>query len=479
MRWPIRIQLLFWILSVVVFGIVATTLASAYLAVQTASRAQLADLHQARDTLLAHAHYPMSRPVLEQLSGLSGGQFVLVDREHRVVYGTIRLEPADVAALESVPRSSPSDLFAAEGVVELGGNEYFSEQVPVAERSHAPKSQRLFVLYPKRRWWSIARAVAAPILIAGGVTTLAAMLVSALVAGRFVRPIRLLRNQADLIADGRFQPVDVPGRNDEIGDLTRSINRMTERLGRYEEEVRRHERLRVLGQLGAGIAHQLRNAATGARMAVELYQQSPPESADAQSLEIALRQLRLMESHLQRFLSLGRDEPSAHDRVVLQEVIDDAASLVRPGCDHAAIRLACRTPNEPVCVQGDRHWLGQLLTNLAINAIEAASRRGETGSDESAGAVVIELERDAAGRAVLRVANNGPAPDPTLRDRIFEPFVTDKPEGTGLGLYLVRQVAEDHGGTVRWERQEDTTCFIVELPTEDNRENSTTKNTAT
>jgi len=460
MRWPIRIQLLLWILSVVVFGIVAATLASAYLAVRMASRDQSQRLHRAVDTL-TQARFPLSQTVLAHMSGLSGGQFVLLDHAGAVVYSTIRLDADDLAALESVPRRSTPDLFAQGSVVRLAGDDYFSEQVPMADRARASGSGRLIVLYPKRQWWSVARAEASPILIAGGVTTLVAMLVSVLVAARFVRPIRVLRSQADRIADGRFQPAEVPQRNDEIGDLTRSINRMTEKLGRYEDEVRRHERLRVLGQLGAGIAHQLRNAATGARMAVELHQQETPAAAENESLRVALGQLRLMESHLQRFLSLGRDEPTAHDRVILQTLVEDVASLVRPACDHAKIRLECDCPSEPICVRGDVHRLGQLLTNLVLNAMEAAGRRA--GPDSRIG---IEIGRNGASHAVLRVRNSGPAPEAAIEDRLFEPFVTDKSDGTGLGLYLVRQVAQQHGGTVCWERQDDVTCFTVELPTD-------------
>jgi signal transduction histidine kinase len=419
----------------------------------------LADVRQARDTL-AGAQYPMSQSVLDRLSALCGGQFVLLDREGRVVYTTIALDDDDLAVLGGVPLQSAADLFTDGRVVRLGAGDYFAEQMPVARRDQPSWTDRLIVLYPKHRWWSIAREVATPILIAGGVTMLAAMLVSAMVAARFVRPIRLLRNQADRIADGRFQPVDVPKCDDEIGDLTRSINRMTEKLGRLEDEVRRHERLRVLGQLGAGIAHQLRNAATGARMAVELHQQETPGAADDESLRIALRQLRLMESHVQRLLSLGRDAPSSHDPVSLAKIVEDTAALVGPGCEHAGTRLSCRVPQQPLWVRGDRHWLGQLLMNLVLNATEAASR----GADAREAEVAIELAQGPAGHAVLRVTNNGPAPEPAIRDKLFEPFVTDKPDGTGLGLYLVRQVAEQHGGTVRWDRQGDTTCFTVELP---------------
>ncbi|HBO43108.1 MAG TPA: hypothetical protein DD670_04075, partial [Planctomycetaceae bacterium] len=336
MRWPIQIQLLLWMLAVVVFGIVAATLAGAYLAVDEASHRQLDDLHKACDTL-ARAQYPLSQTVLEHLSGLSGGQFALLDKRGQMVHGTIAVERADLEILRSIPEPSGDGLFSREHIVRIGGRDYFGEQLALTARTGAADARRLIVLYPKHRWWSVARSVAVPILVAGGVTTLAAMLVSALVAGRFVRPIRVLRNQADAIADGRFVQVDSPRRNDEIGDLTRSINRMTQRLSQYEDEVRRNERLRVLGQLGAGIAHQLRNAAAGATMAVELHERETPGAADDESLGIALRQLRLMESHLQRFLSLGRMEPSAREPIDLETLVRDVVSLVGPACRHGKI----------------------------------------------------------------------------------------------------------------------------------------------
>ena len=107
---------------------------------------------------------------------------------------------------------------------------------------------------------------------------------------------------------------------------------MTEKLSRYEDEVRRSERLRTLGQLGAGMAHQLRNAATGARMAIELHRRECPAGQSDEALGVAMRQLRLMESYLQRFLTLGRGRPLPHQRLRLSGLLEDALELVRPAC---------------------------------------------------------------------------------------------------------------------------------------------------
>ena len=135
------------------------------------------------------------------------------------------------------------------------------------------------------------------------------------------------------------------------------------------------------------------------------------------------------------------------------------SGLVGPACDHAKIRLIAPCPAGPVRVYGDADALGQLLIDLLLNAIDAAGRRVESGA-----CVVVELQRDDEARAILRVKDSGPGPGSAVEHEVFEPFVTDKPDGTGLGLYLARQVAEAHHGTIRWERADEMTCFTVELP---------------
>jgi len=457
MRWPIRIQLLLPMVSIVVLAIVLATAASTYLSVAGARRRQAEQLRRVVATL-TEASFPLSETVLKQMSGLSGGQFVLLDDRQAVVHSTIPLGRPDLEVLRQIRGERSLDLFSR-NVVELTGRAYFADLVPVAARRRASHPRSLIVLYPQDRWWAVARQAAYPILSGGAVAVLVGMLVSMPLAGRFVRPIKALGDQAMAIADGSFQPLDVPRRNDEIADLTLLINRMTDRLSRYETEVRRNEQLRILGQLGAGMAHQMRNAATGARMAIELHQRRAAEASEVETLGTALRQLRLMESHLQRFITLARAEPVPHEPVALERVLDEVLELVRPACDHAKIRLGARYPDRPVRVEGDAHALGQLLTNLVFNAIHAV------GSEvESAGEIRLELERSDAARAILCVKDSGPGPGADVAGNLFEPFVTDKPDGTGLGLYLARQVAEAHGGTIRWERRESMTCFVVELP---------------
>jgi signal transduction histidine kinase len=295
--------------------------------------------------------------------------------------------------------------------------------------------------------------------MAGAVAVVAVILVTTILSHRFVRPIYQLGDQAAAIAKGDFKTADVPNRNDEIRDLTLSINQMAQQLGLYENEVRRNEQLRTLGKLGAGMAHQLRNAATGGLMAIELHKRRCTADAHGESLDVALRQLHLMESYLQRFLLLGQSRPIPFEKVSLTAVVEDALELVRPACAHAGIELNYIKPGAPIMINGDPDALRQLTVNLVLNASEAAA-----GQQNPPGKIGVDLELLKNDRAALHIRDSGPGPAQDVAQRLFEPFVSGKPEGTGLGLFVAHQVAQSHHGSISWKRENNMTCFTVEFP---------------
>ena len=295
---------------------------------------------------------------------------------------------------------------------------------------------------------------------------LAGGLVAAVLAGRMVRPIRAIEDQTKAIAAGRFDTIAVPPRDDEIADLVASINLMARQLENYEKEVRAGERMRALGRLGAGIAHQLRNSATGARMAIELLARECPAAAASESTAVALRELELMESYIGRFLELGKTRALRREPVELYRLVADVLRLVEPTCRHAGVEVACRgcrdSTNQPgIIAQGDEQSLRQMLVNLLLNAVEAVQRPSAPSSARPA--IIVELEQS-ADTAVLRILDSGPGPAPEILERLFEPFISGKPEGTGLGLYVARQVAEAHHGSISFAPREGMTCFRVEIP---------------
>ncbi len=467
MRRPIQIQLLVPTLSVVVLAIALASGASGYFGAVRQRQTQEESMRRVVFTL-TEGRFPHTENVLKQMSGLSGAEFVFLDLNQKVLGRTLPLSAEDEQRLAALPVGKQSleaerEKMGSQPSVELGGRAYLSQRTAIVGLGPGAVSGSLVVLYSQERWSAAMWAAAYPALVAGAVAVLAVVVVATLLAQRFVRPIRRLGDQTARIAQGDFTPVGVGTVDDELRDLAVSINRMTERLSQYECEVRRSEQLRTLGQLGAGMAHQLRNAATGGRMAIELHQRQCAAGHSlegrGEDLEVALRQLRLMESYLQRFLTLSRPKRQVREMVPLAAVVDDVCALVRPACLHAGIELTALKPAEPLCVPGDAEELRQLLVNLAMNAVDATSGHGQ-----SPARIVMALEPSGAGRCALCVRDSGPGPSAEVTARLFEPFATGKPEGTGLGLFVARQIAEDHGGSIRWQRCEEMTEFRVEFP---------------
>lgn len=460
MRWPIQRQLLAPMLLVVVVASVLSSGVSAWVGSLWARREETDRLARVVATL-TDVSFPLQKPVLQKMAGLSGADFVVWDQQQIVQSATLPLDEANREQLKRIPETGPLSDLSRNPTLVIQGRSYLTANVPLRRTATQPLS--LLVLYPEDRWWTATRGAIVPPLVAGGVTALIAIALTTWWAQRFVRPIARLSQQSEVIANGVFQPMLLPVRDDELRDLTQSINRMVEQLTRYEQQVRRNERLKTLGQLGAGLAHQLRNWLTGARMALQLHARECPLGENTESMQMAFQQISLMESYLQRFLKLGagRSEPPRpieRSEVSVTSLVEDVLSLIRPRARHVGVELHWSPPTVPCVVFGDREELQELLVNLLLNGIDAAVQSNATPS------VRIEVLSDPSHRLQLRISDNGPGPHPSIAAQLFEPFVTDKPEGTGLGLAVAKQIVDAHNGQLSWRRESHETLFEIELP---------------
>jgi signal transduction histidine kinase len=291
-------------------------------------------------------------------------------------------------------------------------------------------------------------------LIVGAGTIVLMLLVSAGLAQHLSSRIQDVERQVAAIAGGDFREADAGSRRDEIQELVASVNQMSRQLRQMQQTVRQSERARLLGQLAGGMAHQLRNALTGARLAVQIHARRCPLESREESLAVALRQLALTEEQVKGFLSLGRLERRPPQACDVTALVAEVAALVGPTCEHAKVRLETSIAGGLPPLLVDVDGLRSATLNLVLNAIEAAGPQGAVSLRAAA----------CGGEMLLEVFDNGPGPPPETVEMLFEPFVTSKREGAGLGLALARQVATDHGGELTWERAREQTCFRLTLP---------------
>lgn len=458
MRWPVRNQILLPTVGLMAVTLAGVSVLNAYVSVRAAATRIESQLRDLAGTL-SDSNFPLTDAVLRQTRGLSGAEFVAVDATGQITASS--LESIDMSSLPDtvVPRT-PQRL-TLDSSIAVGGVRYFHNQVRLS-RAGAARAVELHILYPvetyRVAWWN---AIYPPLCV-GGVGLALSALLSAGIAAHVTRPLDRLRVQVDRIAEGEFQPVTLNRRHDEVLELGQAINRMSDMLSHYEDEVRRNEQLRTLGQLGGGIAHQMRNAVTGCCLALELHRRECPRQGEGESLDVAVRQLRLMERFLRRFLTPHNQPAATHQPLELRAVVDGALPLIEPMARHVHVSLRWQPPARPLWISGDADSLEQLLINLLMNAIEAAADEAVQATDQ--GSVILRAAASGDKSVRLEVIDSGPGPAAEVGDRLFEPLVTGKPDGTGLGLSVAKRIVEQHRGQIGWRRDGATTCFYVEFP---------------
>ncbi len=278
-------------------------------------------------------------------------------------------------------------------------------------------------------------------------------------------PIELLAEGARRVRSGEFGTrLREPARRDEMADLVRGFNDMAgtvqgfnERLG---EEIRAatekaraaeaaamvQRRLAAMGELAAGLAHEINNPLGGLQNAAEVLRRGDlsPEKRERyfDLLSQGLDRIGETVQRLRRFTP--RESP--HERVDLVAVARDALELVRHRADRLGVALELEAVGEPPPVRGARNEIGQALLNLLSNSLDAL----EAGSSDREGPRIrIRIERLQAG-ARLCVRDNGPGVPPEELPRVSDLFYTTKEvgKGTGLGLSLVHGCLAQHGGRV-------------------------------
>ena len=449
MRWPIRNQIFLPVATLLLVAIASIAVLLAAVAARRSSWERMERVERVVATL-DEASFPFSENVLTKMRGLSGAEYVTLDDQGAILTSTLGSSIRESDLPSPLPTTGPPTRLEDFGVIDVGGQPYF---MAVLQGHGNAGVKSLLVLYPKSSLWQAQWEAAWPPLAIGGVTILLMVAVSAWLSRRLSRRIEAVQGLFARIADGDFSHVTAQPPLDEVYDLILSANRLSDRLAANQAEIARTERLRLLAQLAGGLAHQLRNAVTGARMAVQLHQRRCPRSTD-ESLDVALRQLALTEEQVRGLLSLGKPDQQPLVSEQLSQIVAQVDRLVLPAAKHAHVAWECESPaaNQDLMIAKAQSVRAGLL-NLVLNGIQAA---------ESGGRVRLWIERTSS-HVQIHIADSGSGPPDSLQPALFEPFITSKPEGIGLGLALAKAAAEEHGGGVSFAKIDGETRFTMSL----------------
>jgi nitrogen-specific signal transduction histidine kinase len=236
-----------------------------------------------------------------------------------------------------------------------------------------------------------------------------------------------------------------------------------------EERERLRDRLASLGEMAAGIAHELKNPLAGIEVMAGLLRRQVPDSVDAQSLLAdIISEAKLANAIVVQMLEFVRPVRLQVEQTDLAQVLHQAVTLAESKVPRGGVHVAIDMARELPMIAGDQHQLTQVFTNLVANAFEALEGKGHL----TITAVTTMPEDDPAfptpqppmRLVVVDVADDGPGIPAEITDRIFDPFFTTKPQGSGLGLAIVSKIVDAHDGRIDVSSSSAGTRFRVTLP---------------
>jgi signal transduction histidine kinase len=251
---------------------------------------------------------------------------------------------------------------------------------------------------------------------------------------------------------------------DEIAWLQVLANILSARLeskwrskGEIDQQLLRAEQMMAIGQVAAGVAHELRNPLTSIKGLIQVnLRENEANGLPTDDLAVIEHEIRRMERTLQTFLDFARPPQPDRRPQELPAIVQRVLALVGGRARKQQVSLRFLQSPPPVKADVDSDQIQQLLLNLVLNALDAMPQGGS---------IEVDLRPPRDGFLEIYVRDNGPGIAGNILPKVFETFVSSKETGVGLGLPLSKRIAEDHGGTLTaYNLPEEGACFLLRLP---------------
>lgn len=238
--------------------------------------------------------------------------------------------------------------------------------------------------------------------------------------------------------------------------LAGNLKRQQLEQTRLRDKLRRSERLAALGTLLAGVAHEVRNPLAAIRSTVQLWQRLPDRSRSPESLDAVIRSVDRLNETVSQLLYFSRADGTLREPVDVNRLLSETLELFAAQSAAQRVALLTRLSDDVRGLEGSPAALRQVFVNLTTNALQAMPDGGE-----------LEVMTERRGDTVaIEFSDSGPGIPAEVEPHLFEPFYTTRPEGTGLGLALCREIILQHDGTIECVAPSTRGArFRIELPT--------------
>jgi len=366
-------------------------------------RAQAEESARSVGRVLAQGGFPLTDEVMAKMRELTGYQFRILPKKEFVRPGTVQVAEAGK-------------------VVEV---DY--QTAAYLKTSHAVLvGSMVMIVIGSLLFWIVARWLALQV----------------------ARPIEQLAGSARIIGSGDWEQAVAQVGSGELKQLAMELEHMRCRLRDMDRQHRQDERLTTLGTFTATIAHEVRNPLSAVRLTVQMLARRLVPNGQDPAAQIIIEELDRLDLIIDELLAFSKGMSVTTSVCALRQVVDDTVRLFKRQAEHAGVEL---TVSGEASVIADPARVRQLLMNVLLNAIQAVH------GQEIGGQVNIAITNDG-----FAISDNGPGIHAHILPTLFEPFITGKPAGTGLGLHLARAIAEAHGAKLAV----DTTvtkgaCFVL------------------
>jgi signal transduction histidine kinase len=376
---------------------------------------------------------------LQYIRSASGAELVVSTPEGLAP----NLSTVDGAAFSGLGAKIAADpAFAKAGAAELAlpdGRSFVVVRASMADR------RDLYLLTSGQVLAEKGREAAGPLIVLSALGLIAVVTVGFWVASGIARPIEDLARHARQVVDLKAErPLDVTGGAIETKHLVEALNRMLETLRAAQQKSLDAQRAVVIREMAASVAHEIKNPLQAIQMIVQTSEAMPDKDK-----KMLLDEIRRVELASLELLSLAGPGKLKLEKASLASIVDRTLDLLSRPLKHRGVTVE-RIVEGNGTLELDADRIQRAVMNLVLNGAQAMPQGGP---------LTVRVDR-----GKVSVTDRGPGIPPEIRARLFEPFVTGKQDGVGLGLFVTKTIVEQHGGRMGLDTGPGGTTVYFEIP---------------